>query len=121
MVLLLAAMVDERGLLLALLGFTMRMALPMEFAGRWCWPAAPLDSLRDAWEAAICRERSSRNVSVGYKVPAGWATPRYVEGIIVMEVVSVLEGLSCHEWAVRDGEGACRRGCMYTTWLKGVV
>jgi hypothetical protein len=51
----------ERGLLLALLGLTTLMALP-------CLGAVPfelLDSLLDAWDAAICRERSSRR-SAGY-------------------------------------------------------
>lgn len=50
-------MPEDRGLLLALVGFTTRMAFPER------WPVDPLESLLAAWEIAICLERSSTMVS----------------------------------------------------------
>jgi hypothetical protein len=76
MVLLLDIADEDRGLLFALVGLVILIALPMDVTARW-WPPAPLDSLRDCWERIICRERSSRKASFGYEtVPGWWATPK---------------------------------------------
>jgi len=51
---------DDLGLLLALLGFVILMAVPAR-----C-PLEPLDNLRLACEADSCLDRSSRRASAAY-------------------------------------------------------
>jgi hypothetical protein len=69
---------DDLGLLLALLGFVILMAVPDR-----C-PLEPLDDLRTACEADICLDKSSSRASVvydGYAAMLGKGRPR-VEAII---------------------------------------
>lgn len=81
-VLRLDSIIDDRGLLLALHGLTIRMALPAR-----C-PFEPRDNLLAACAAAICLDRSSRSESWAYVTGAapGRDTPKS-EGIISCEMM----------------------------------
>lgn len=73
-------MVEDLGLLLALFGFDIRMAVPER-----CCPPEPLDSRLAACVMAICVDKSSKKTSWGYDAgKASGVCPPYAAYIILI-------------------------------------